>query len=340
MAKLLVQESTGVREFELVDNEVNMGRELDNALRISDPSISRHHALVRRTDFGFEILDLGSSNGVLLNGVKVQTSLLADGDRITLGQIQISFSDPKSAVQEEPASPLGTVRISPDEMRKVHAGQAPVPSASRAPQPVPSAPRIVTPSAQASVQAPSLAITVSQPSVSDEREEIDTSNPAPAWLRSWLPSLTDVAQPVMIDGVPERGDFVTRLLAHLMDMAPLIVVGIVCGVLEFVLGVIPAIGWILALLVGAVAAIVFLAYFFFFLPWCWTNFGGTPGKKLMKLRIVPEDDCFDHINRNTAYMRLLGHICNFGIGYLLVFGAERKGLQDILSKSICIKVDR
>ena len=35
MAKLLVQESSGVREFELVDNEVKVGRELDNTLRLA-----------------------------------------------------------------------------------------------------------------------------------------------------------------------------------------------------------------------------------------------------------------------------------------------------------------
>jgi len=33
MAKLLIQESNGAREFEIVDQEVSIGRELDNALR-------------------------------------------------------------------------------------------------------------------------------------------------------------------------------------------------------------------------------------------------------------------------------------------------------------------
>ncbi|HEX9081235.1 MAG TPA: FHA domain-containing protein, partial [Holophagaceae bacterium] len=90
MAKLLVHESAGVREFEIVDNEVHMGRELDNTLRLPDPSISRHHCVVRKVAGGYEIQDLQSSNGVLVNGNRVQSSPLRDGDRITLGQVQLT----------------------------------------------------------------------------------------------------------------------------------------------------------------------------------------------------------------------------------------------------------
>ncbi|HWQ10935.1 MAG TPA: FHA domain-containing protein, partial [Holophaga sp.] len=116
MAKLLIQENNGVREFELVDNEIQIGRELDNALRLADPSISRHHAVLRRTAAGYEVQDLGSSNGVLVNGVKVQVSPLQDGDRLTLGQLQIDFADPRPPQEADVPDPLGTVRITPEEM--------------------------------------------------------------------------------------------------------------------------------------------------------------------------------------------------------------------------------
>ena len=98
MAKLLVHESAGVREFEIVDEEVHMGRELDNTLRLPDPSISRHHCVLRRVAGGYEIQDLQSSNGVLVNGNRVQSSPLRNGDRITLGQVQLTFQDPQSEV--------------------------------------------------------------------------------------------------------------------------------------------------------------------------------------------------------------------------------------------------
>ena len=336
MAKLLVQDSSGVREFELVDNEVQIGRELDNALRLADPSVSRHHATVRKTPDGYEIQDLGSSNGVLLNGLKVQASPLRDGDRLTLGQIQVTFVDPRP-VPSEPTNPLGTVRISPEEMRRVQAaqkaamaGSAPAPepavpeSGTSAPMPPPVAPSPVQPHTPPAAQAPG----------------------APAWapggcsipvfMQGWLPSVPDDAEPIMIGDAPERGDFLTRLVAHLIDMAPLVAIIVIFQILRFVGSMIPGVGCLFVL----VQTILCLSYTCFFMPWCWSRFGATPGKKLMKLRIVPEDDPTGRIDLGTAYLRLLGHICNCTIGYLLILGAERKAVQDMISKSICIKVDR
>lgn len=137
MAKLLVQESgTEPREFDLVDAEIHIGRELDNALRIPDPSISRHHCVIRKAGAGYEVQDLQSSNGVLLNGNRVQASPLKHGDRITLGQIHLTFMDPDSASESatvaiqatEHQNPAGTVRISAAEMAALHAGAAPKPA--------------------------------------------------------------------------------------------------------------------------------------------------------------------------------------------------------------------
>lgn len=148
MAKLLIQESNGAREFELVDLEVNIGRELDNTLRLADPSISRHHAVLRKTPTGYEVQDLGSSNGVLINGVKVEAGPLKDGDRITLGQMQLTFCDPRPTEDLNPPgtvrisegmNPLGTVRMNLDEMAKIQAGGLPQPPAA-VPVPPPSAP--------------------------------------------------------------------------------------------------------------------------------------------------------------------------------------------------------
>jgi len=93
MARLLIHESAGTREFELIDEEVHIGRELDNALRISDPSVSRHHAVLRRTPKGYVIQDKKSSNGVSINYVKVEEATLADGDQFSLGHVQITFQD-------------------------------------------------------------------------------------------------------------------------------------------------------------------------------------------------------------------------------------------------------
>ena len=150
MAKVLVQESSGSREFDLVDLEVSIGRELDNTLRLPDPSISRHHATIKQTNGGHEIQDLGSSNGVLINGTRVETALLQDGDRITLGQLQLTYMSPKATTE----NPIGTVRMTLEDMAKLQAvttaeipavprpappvaPQAPAPPPRRAPAPKP-----------------------------------------------------------------------------------------------------------------------------------------------------------------------------------------------------------
>ena len=128
MVKLLVHESAGIREFEIVDNEVHVGRELDNTLRLPDPSISRHHCVLRKTAGGFEIQDLQSSNGVLVNGNRVQTAHLRDGDRISLGQVQLTFQNPRPEASADELAlvqvPVGTVRISADDLAALHQGQA------------------------------------------------------------------------------------------------------------------------------------------------------------------------------------------------------------------------
>jgi hypothetical protein len=72
---------------------VRIGREVvDNDLVLDDPSVSRHHALIEALDGGFQIRDLGSSNGTFLNGMRLDRPLrLSAGDQLKVGQIQISI---------------------------------------------------------------------------------------------------------------------------------------------------------------------------------------------------------------------------------------------------------
>lgn len=71
---------------------VRIGREVvDNDLVLDDPSVSRHHALIESLDGGFQLKDLGSSNGTFLNGMRLdRPRQLATGDQLKVGQIQIS----------------------------------------------------------------------------------------------------------------------------------------------------------------------------------------------------------------------------------------------------------
>jgi hypothetical protein len=93
MAKLLIYESTGIREFELMDEEVRIGREFDNNLRIADPSVSRYHAAVRLEGQTYTIVDLDSVNGITVMGRKVTKATLADGTQFSLGQVKVTFQN-------------------------------------------------------------------------------------------------------------------------------------------------------------------------------------------------------------------------------------------------------
>lgn len=62
-----------------------VGRAPDVELTIDDLAVSRRHAQVERGPDGFLVRDLGSTNGVFVNGLRVESQTLRDGDRIQIG---------------------------------------------------------------------------------------------------------------------------------------------------------------------------------------------------------------------------------------------------------------
>ena len=59
---------------------------------LSDPNASRRHAEVRRDGTAFWIVDLGSTNGLEVNGKRTQRAKLSDGDRVTIGTTELVFA--------------------------------------------------------------------------------------------------------------------------------------------------------------------------------------------------------------------------------------------------------
>ncbi len=105
------------RRYEVREDqsEVVIGRSPDCEITIDDQNASRRHGLVKRTMHGFTVQDLGSKNGVLVNGTRIQEPKeLKDGDEIQLGGTRIMFIDPASRLlaqmgmaQEETAVAAG-----------------------------------------------------------------------------------------------------------------------------------------------------------------------------------------------------------------------------------------
>ncbi|HJD83770.1 FHA domain-containing protein [Kitasatospora aureofaciens] len=77
---------TMIRNLTAGMRTVRIGRALDNDIVVSDLQVSRHHAELRQLPDGrYEIVDLGSHNGIFLNGQPVQRQLMGPQDRLTVG---------------------------------------------------------------------------------------------------------------------------------------------------------------------------------------------------------------------------------------------------------------
>jgi predicted component of type VI protein secretion system len=74
-----------------------VGRYEIHDLIISDPSMSRKHFALEKRPDGMYLVDLGSLNGTQLNGTRVSTAKLTQGDRITAGQTMLAWDEADGA---------------------------------------------------------------------------------------------------------------------------------------------------------------------------------------------------------------------------------------------------
>src|SRR5262249_26446957 len=73
-------------DLELPIAEFVVGRSPDCQLSLDDPLVSRRHAILRVRKDGVTVQDLGSRNGVLVNGSKIAGEReLAGGDKVSIG---------------------------------------------------------------------------------------------------------------------------------------------------------------------------------------------------------------------------------------------------------------
>ncbi|MGV0604181.1 FHA domain-containing protein [Mycolicibacterium sp. XJ1904] len=82
----------GTRPPDNVPGAVKIGRATDNDIVVPDVLASRHHATLVPTAAGTEIIDNRSINGTFVNGARVESALLRDGDTVTIGNIDLVFS--------------------------------------------------------------------------------------------------------------------------------------------------------------------------------------------------------------------------------------------------------
>jgi len=85
-----------------------LGRLDSCALKIEDGSISRRHAKIEEAGLGFDLIDLGSSNGIFQNGARKERIALRPGDLITLGAVAFDVIDQAAPVEVEAPEPVAS----------------------------------------------------------------------------------------------------------------------------------------------------------------------------------------------------------------------------------------
>jgi Nif-specific regulatory protein len=119
----------------LPEGEATLGRDPANAVALADASVSRKHCLLRREEDGrFQIKDLDSRNGTLVNGRAVKEQWLRHGDEIATGdsvflflleeQDQsvpascVEFDDHDSAAETKLIHPREVIYLQPDRLQR------------------------------------------------------------------------------------------------------------------------------------------------------------------------------------------------------------------------------
>ena len=95
--------------FQLDRQVVSLGRGSENDIAIDSGSVSVHHAEMRRVEGGYELHDVGSTNGIKLDGVRHELIPLRSGATVKIGDVSFDFlltdEELEALAREKPAEP-------------------------------------------------------------------------------------------------------------------------------------------------------------------------------------------------------------------------------------------
>ncbi|MBN1443345.1 MAG: sigma 54-interacting transcriptional regulator [Planctomycetes bacterium] len=100
-AKLIICENGKNRTLDLSSRVTTIGRSQENVIEIDDINSSRRHCQIERHDGNYEIVDLKSRNGTLVNGILVLRKELRPGDCIEVGKTRMFFEHVSEEYSEE-----------------------------------------------------------------------------------------------------------------------------------------------------------------------------------------------------------------------------------------------
>ncbi len=86
----------GKRHSLSAERPLVIGRSREADITVEDANVSRRHAEIRRDDGAYWIVDLGSTNGVEVNGRKVDRAKLSHSDTVVVGRTDLVFENPSA----------------------------------------------------------------------------------------------------------------------------------------------------------------------------------------------------------------------------------------------------
>ncbi len=123
MFKLVIQDDEGkTTVVPLVRDEITIGRKEGNTIRLTERNVSRKHARISRANGAVAIEDLGSYNGVRVNGTRIsQRTVLSVSDRVQIGDylIELKAEGVEQPVPYEDARTQPIERIDPAQLAAV-----------------------------------------------------------------------------------------------------------------------------------------------------------------------------------------------------------------------------
>lgn len=186
MAKIIVnRENFKVDEIELEQGTLSIGRHDDNDLHIDDLTVSGHHAQIVTVFGSTYVEDLGSTNGIFVNGKKVKTHTLHNGDVLTIGHYQLLFqgeSVPNSHAGRDETRMINQSQVEV-LMKKANAKHHQAERVAHRPAPAPQAPPAPRAAAanaarvQQAAPAPQAAVASKGPSLVSDNRAVQVPKP-------------------------------------------------------------------------------------------------------------------------------------------------------------------
>ncbi len=114
MAKLLIRTADGPETVHELESEVVLGRDAGADLQVTDLKVSRKHCRFYQILGAWTVEDLGSSNGIKINGKPATRHTLSGGDRVTMGSTVVVYELPEQKRFKAPVRKSARERLNRD----------------------------------------------------------------------------------------------------------------------------------------------------------------------------------------------------------------------------------